>query len=331
MRIIKTLIIVFFIVCIANNAMGQNETSIPRWKLLSRSYGFLLGQQAGFDFLIKNYPDLSSEAKIAKYKFDSSSLGLGAIGVKQELSELLGDDWDSFAIQLKLQNAETIKNNNVSRKEAVVFLQEVRDRASPGIFFPEEICATILSANTEFIKNPELEISRGWKQDFRTKNHPKAKGVDFTISYPITWSKREGYRPNIIQFFQSQSDYGLVNSSLMVIHIPGEVPTKDDYLEVFTSKDLVPQGGKFIKSQELLIENLPAGMLVCDIKMQRLDVEHIMRTTLFCIGMGNNMIQVQFGLTEMPGSGDTLATLQKKYMPLYREVMNSLIINDLYN
>ena len=201
---------------------------------------------------------------------------------------------------------------------------------------PETIRSTLLSSVPRYSKNPALELFDGWKQTFRTKGHPKAKGVDFSISVPVSWSKREGNRPNIIQVFRSGSGHGPIVCSLMVRTIPlptDYAPTKQELKEFFQPgelKGMVPDGGKFVTAQEIVLDGEPAGMLVCDITQQRLDITIAMRMTQFVTIRKNSMIIIQFAVSQLPGRKESLDQLQQRFLPTFKSVASTLVLNDRY-
>ena len=201
---------------------------------------------------------------------------------------------------------------------------------------PKPILATLLSAHPRFAKNPVLELLSGWKQTFRTKGHPKAKGVDLSISFPLSWSKREGYRPNIIQFFQSGAGHEPIMCALMVKNIPlpaGYELSEKELKEFFQPNELrhmFADGGTFIEAKSIVLEGAPAGMLVFDQTMQRLDITLTARITLFVTIRGKSMILVQFMIPKLPNSKESLDELQQKQLPVYRAIINTLVLNDKY-
>ena len=314
----------------------SEELSIkePRWKQLSQAYGFVLGQQTSLELIEKKFPDLVKDVKIAWFAFNSTALGESMKGVEEELSMEFGDKWSEYKKEMTAQMDSLFEGQEFTRQQAVAFLQEVRQRAKGKM--PESILAALLSAHPRFSKNPELELSTGWKQTFRTKDHPKAKGVDFSISFPASWSKREGYRPNIIQFFQSGAGHGPIMCNLMVMDIPlpaGYKPTEEELKEFFQPnelKDMVPDNGRFIDAKSIVLENAPAGMLVSDQTMQRLDLTLAMRMTQFITIQGKSMIFIQFMVTKIPDSKESLDQLQHKYLPTYKAIANTLVLNDKY-
>lgn len=306
----------------------------PRWKQLSQAYGFVLGQQASRELVERKFPELTQDVKESWFAFNSSALGESVKGVETELSTQLGDKWPEMKKQLTSQMQKMVEGQQITSEQATTFLTEVKLRGKGEL--PESIRSALLSAHPRFSNNPGLELAEGWKQTFRTKGHPKAKGVDFSISFPASWSKREGHRPNIIQFFQSGAGHGPIMCSLMVKNIPlpaGYKLTEAESKEFFQPnelKDMVPEGETFVEAKSIVLDGSPAGMLVSDQTKQRLDISLTMRMTQFVSIQGSSMISIQFMVAETPDSKDSLDELQKKYLSTYRAVANTFVFNDKY-
>ena len=96
-------------------------------------------------------------------------------------------------------------------------------------------------------------------------------------------------------------------------------------------KDMVPDGGKYITAQELLLEGAPAGMLVCDMTEQRLDIANTIRMTQFVTIHKNSMIFIQFNIFKLPSMEATLDQLQQQFLPAFKTVVNTFVLNDRYN
>lgn len=310
------------------------STKEPRLKQLSQAYGFVLGQQTGLELIEKTFPDLAKDVKDAWFAFNSTALGESVKGVEEELSRELGDKWSEYKKDMIAQMASLIGNQELTRQQAVAFLQEVHQRAKGEV--PESVLAALLSAHPRFSKNPALELWAGWRQTFRTRGHPKAKGVDFSISLPASWSKREGHRPNIIQFFQSGAGHGPIMCSLGVKNIPlpaGYKFSKDELKEFFQPnelKDIVPDGGTLIDAKYIVLDNTPAGMLIYDQITQRLNMTLKIRVTQFIVIQGRAMIFIQCLATTLPNKNESLGELQHKYLPTYKSIANTLVLNDNY-
>lgn len=310
------------------------STKEPRWKQLSQAYGYVLGQQTSLELIEQKFPDLSKDVNDAWFSFNSTALGKSAEGVEKELAKLLGDKWPQYQEMMAAQIDTLIKGQDFTRKEAVTFLEEVRHRAKGEI--PSPILATLLSANPRYSRSPGLELAEGWKHTYRTKGHPKAKGVDFSVSFPASWSKREGERPNVIQVFQNNFGHGPIMGMLMVKNLPlpqGYKPTKSELKEFFQPtelKSLVPDSGTFVDAKTIALEGAPAGMLISDQVMQRLDITLPMRMIQFITIEGRSMIFIQFLISKMPGSKESLDELQRQYLPAFRLIANTFVLNDKY-
>ena len=313
---------------------GEISAKEPRWKQLSQAYGFVVAQQTSLELIEREFPDLAKDVKGAWFAFNSTALGESVKGVEAELARLLGQDWSKYNNDLTAQIDTLITGQDVTRQQAVAFLQEVRQRAIGEL--PESILATLLSAHTRFARNPGLELLEGWKQTFRTRGHPKAKGVDFSIAFPLSWSRREGNRPNVIQFFQSGAGHGPIMSSLMVRDIPlpaGYELSERELREFFHPNELrhmVPHGGEFIDARAISLEGAPAGILVSDQTIERLDMTVTTRMTQFVTIQEKSMIFFQFMINKLPDSNESLDELHKNQFPTYRAIVNTFVLNDSY-
>ena len=315
-------------------AQEEFNTVEPRWKQLSQAHGFVLAQQAALELVEKKFPSLAKDAKEAWFAFNATALGESVKGLEVELARELGAKWPEYKAQVDTQTNDILRKQDMTLQQAKEFLAEVRSRAKGDM--PETIRSALLSAHSRFSKNPALELTGGWKQTFRTKDHPKAKGVNFSISFPASWSKREGNRPNIIQVFRSGGGHGPIMCSLAVKPLPlpaGYTPSQQELKEFFQPdelKGMVPDGGKFVSAQEIVLEGAPAGMLVCDVTKQRLDLEIAMRMTQFVTFDKGSMILIQFMISKPPGTTETLDQLQQQFLPTFKLVANTLVLNDRY-
>jgi hypothetical protein len=299
----------------------------PRWKQLAQGYGFLLGQQNNLKRIEKDFPDLAGDVKQAWFAFQSCALGESLPGVEAELGVLLGENWPAAKERMAAENVAMINGQKVSRAQAVGFLAEVRARAKGQL--PENIRTALLSAHPRYAKNSAAELSEGWKQTFRTKDHPKAKGLDFAISLPASWSKREGNRPNIIQFFQSGGGHGPLMCAIMAKTFPlppGSQLTRKELEEFFRPeelKDLVPEKATFVSAKPLVLEGMPAGLLIADQAAQRLDLSVTLRLVQFITIRDSSIIFIQFSFAKSPTQ--SLDDLQQQVLPTCLLIANSFI------
>jgi hypothetical protein len=331
----KTNVFLVILFCFHASAVAQDFTpKEPRWKQLSQAFGFVLGQQVSLELIEKEFPDLARNVKESWFDFNSSAIGESVEGVEEELSSVLTDKWPEMKEKMTSQMREMVGGQQFTREQATAFLGEVKRRGKGEL--PESICSVLLSAHPRFLENPGLELVEGWKQTFRTKGHPKSKGMDFSVSFPISWSKREGNRPNSIQFFQSRAGHGPIMCNLMVKDLPmpaGYKPKPEELRRFFQPdqlKDFVSEGETFIDGKSIVLEGAPAGMVVSDYTSQRLDVSLTIRMTQFITIQDRSAIFIQFMVAGLPDAKESLDKLQEKFLPTYRAIANTFVFNERY-
>jgi hypothetical protein len=100
--------------------------------------------------------------------------------------------------------------------------------------------------------DPAREFLDGHRATFSTMGHPKAKGVVFTIAYPLSWAAKEGERPNIVQRFISEHGHGLEMALILTkqLSLPADsVLTYQDLRELFDVgilRGMLPPGATYI-------------------------------------------------------------------------------------
>lgn len=306
----------------------------PRWKQLSQGYGFLLGQEATVASIEQKFPSLTKTANEARFVFDSSAVGESRKGVETELTILMGDKWPEFKAGMASDLKNALSERAITEKQASEFLAEMKARAKGQV--PDGILASLLSAHSRYSANPALEMTEGWKRQFRSEGLEKAKDVDFSISVPVSWSARDGNRPNILQVFQSQAGHGPAMCNLIVAKLPSREGTpilKEDMKAMVGTealKETVPKGGTFVSAKEIELEGAPGGVVVYDITEKRLDVEISMRRTHFVVLYQNSMVMIQFSVSKLPSTKETIEEAQNRFMPTFLLIANSLIMNDRY-
>ena len=178
------------------------------------------------------------------------------------------------------------------------------------------------------------EFLRGEREKFNTKNHPKAKGLDMTISFPKSWIAQEGERPNVVQKFLGENDFAVVTLTTAKLPIPaGEPLTKVEMEEMFSPaelKDYVPPGGTFVKAETTTIENLPTGMLEYSLSQSRAGTTVNLQGLIFVFIAGDIMVQIQGQVGVEPNSGISATQQMAKIKPLFMQMANSVVLNSAY-
>jgi len=323
------LFIVFvFLVLAANTQTVVAQTiEAPLYKDLSRTLGFIMGQRFTLNIIKAEYPNLALQAQVAESEFESS-FSNAEKNIIYALQEILKEECPEFLEILEQQVNDLLSTQQLNQEVAAKFITEVESRARGEI--PSPILETLLTY--QFIDWPIEEFTLGYNRVFRTKNHPKAKNVDFQIRYPISWRPEEGERPNIIQKFTSENGRGLECFLLMVRDNP--IPlTEQDLDDLFVESELkgmVPEGAKFISVKPIVLDKHKGAMIIYDYTGQRVDITITTRNLWFITIYERKMIQIFCSVSALPGEESKLQERFNHFEPLFKMIANTFIIQEQY-
>ena len=312
-------------------AETEKSVSMSQTEELSQAYGYCLGQQYSIERIKKEYPNLSQNASIAQLEFDRT-FKPSYDNIAGNLRKLMKTKWAAYEKDMASNIHKMSFSRPLSEAQAEAFLQEVRSRAKGNIETP--VIETLLTNHPFFQKNPGEEFARGFVKTFRTGSHPKTKGVDFHIQYPMSWRAKEGQRSNVIQIMTSENGRGRDSIVLMVKDIPlpaGYQISNKERDEFFTEaalKEMAPEGAKLIKAQPIVLENLKAGMMVFDQEMQRIDQTILMRNLHYILLVRDKLVFVQCMTGEISKSRSAVVDRFNKMEPLFKLIGNSLVIHN---
>ncbi len=321
-------IVFLFLVLAANTQTVVAQTiEAPLYKDLSRTLGFIMGQRFTLNTIKAEYPNLALLVQVAESEFESS-FSNAEKNIIYALQEILKEEYPEFLETLEKQINDLIPSLQLNQEDAARFITEVESRARGEMPFP--ILETLLTY--QFIDWPMEKFTLGYNRVFRTKNHPKAKGVDFQIRYPISWLPEEGERPNIIQKFTSENGRGLEGFSLMVMDIPIPLTEQelDDFFVESELKGIIPEGGKFISAKPIVLDKHKGAMIVYEYTAQQLDITITTRNLWFIIIYERKIIQIFCSISALAGEESELQERFNRFEPLFKMIANSFIIQEQY-
>lgn len=332
-NVVRLILLLLVLMVSPLNAYAEIKLSNPLAKDIGQAYGFYLGQNYSLSEISKKYPSLSGLALIAEKEFSatfkSSIDGMDALMAKYAKSE-----WNKIKAQLTTQIASSINIEQISETQARQFVEQVRERAKGNIESP--VIETMLLFKSGYEKNPEREFLDGYKFKYSTNGAGKAKGVAFSIESPKTWVAKEGNRPNIVQKFVSENGRGLEFLLILIKEIPlqpGEKITEKDISEILNPKDIqdfIPDGGVYLNSGKLTLENLPGFWVHFKMDMARMRNTVGMETIMYTIFYKNKMIQIQGQVVSSINGEPAERGGLKKYEKLFDLMANSFVISSMY-
>ena len=329
-RLILTLLV---IIVSSPNAYAEIKFTNALAKDIGQAYGFYLGQNYSLSEISKKYPSLSGLALIAEKEFSatfkSSIESMDALMAKYAKSE-----WNKIKKKLTTQIASSINIEQISETQARQFVELVRERAKGNIDSP--VIKTLLLFRSGYESNPEREFLDGYKYKYSTNGIGKAKGVAFSIESPKTWVAKEGNRPNIVQKFVSENGRGLELLLILIKEVllqPGEKITEKDVSEILNPKDIqdfIPDGGIYLDSGKLTLENLPGFWVHFKVDMARVRNTVGMETIMYTIFYKNKMIQIHGQVVTSINGEQAERGGFKKYEKLFNLMANSFVMYNVY-
>lgn len=327
------LFVVFVLLVLATHTQTVSAQTFesPLLNDLSKTLGFIMGQRYSLNLIKAKYPNLALQVQVAESEFESS-FSNAEKNINYALQEILKEEYPEFLEMLEKQINDLIPSLQLNQEDAARFITEVESRARGEI--PSPILETLLAY--QFIDWPMEEFTLGYNWVFRTKNHPKAKDVDFQVRYPISWQPKEGERPNIIQMFTSENGRGLESFGLMVMDIP--IPLDytlteqdlDDFFVESELKEIIPEGGKFISTKPIVLDNHKGAMIIYEYTVQRVDITITMRALVFITIYERKMIQIFCSVSALPGEESELQERFNRFEPLFKMIANTFIIQEQY-
>lgn len=324
---LKKLILFIFLFFISLNAV---ELTKPLMMDMSRTYGYVTTQNLVLERLKKKYPNKKHEYYKAQVEFDLK-FKPSIDNFKKAFGE---EGWKKFEGILgnKLIDEANKINLNSSYKNG--FANEVLLRVKGNIESP--VLETLLMFHPKYQKNPSLEFTDGFKKRLSSKDKPKAKGVDFHIDIPKSWKVKDGKRPNVIWLSNGNNGYlDKGNSSVSFSAIVRKLPENINSISNDEAQEFCNEAFKDSYIKECIkttLENLPTVYARNTMEIKRLRLSSTMEIANYFVFYNDKLILLQ-GMVNTINNQLTRKQLNKKfekYLPLFDQIANSLVIKDLY-
>lgn len=297
---------------------------------LGRTFGFCYGQRLSLTQLRQMFPDLETQIMLAEMQWNTA-FKEAEEGVEARLKALAPDQWTDTRAKMIAQFEPILKqqNSKATREIAINFLEVVEQRAKGAIDSPNR--EMLLASHPKFMKSPELEFAAGYTGTFSSKGHSKAKGVELTVRYPLSWKQLEADRPNIVQKWTSDGGHGTDIFMVQIRKLPA-LPTPQESAELFTesfAKEMFEDGGKTLSYTTGRLENLPLGIIHFTQTTKRLDLSVDTRGVFYYLVLDDAFIVLQF-MCYTPGGAEAMEARIKQLEPLTRAIVNSLVLPTNY-
>lgn len=222
---------------------------------LEETFGFIKAQEFLLNTIERKYPELGVEASIAKLEFRKNySRALSQINVK--MKEFHGNSFANYL--LKLENIATANFENMSRKDAVLFINQVKKRAQGTIKSP--YLETLLKY--QYMDNPVGELLDNHYNIYSITNYSNnSSKTKISVRVPKSW-KELNFKQSPLILKKFRSEQGMGQEIITIMKSPLNGYGKN--LNSFTAEELqkmIPENAKQTSINKKLINDKLTGII----------------------------------------------------------------------
>lgn len=179
-----------------------------------------------------------------------------------------------------------------------------------------------------------LEFMSGQRATYSSKGSAKAKGLEISFDYPVSWSGADGRRPNTLYQVTSNFGKGLELCNLVIRELPlpaGYTPTRSEVLELFEARalpGLIPAGSTYIGGAPTQLDGQLGAWINFSHDMDRAGIALRMQWLAFHFYYEKRLVNFSCAVG---ASGKTptqdVRDRYRTFLPLFQQMANSLIIH----
>ena len=306
-----------------SSSMSHSRQSLTA---LTKTFGFLMGQQATLSRIQRTYPSMATECEIARTTFNAAFPNVQK-RLERELVAAFGNaGFDSFKASLEDKIKQSLETQKIDESLSADFLNTVMSR-SIGKELDADIWKTMLAAN--YFERPVDEFLDGHVKRFSSDGSGKSLGARFTLKVPISWESADGVRPNVVTKWVSENGNGPNTVMVQVWSMGGEEVTAQDVREFATPasiKSLIPDIGEVISSKSFVHEGNPAVVMDYRMKVDRVGILRSTRAQSYMIYTKNAAINLTCMTVVAEANNSQVDAKFNPMKPVCLQIANSLTL-----
>jgi hypothetical protein len=180
--------------------------------------------------------------------------------------------------------------------------------------------------------NRELqEFELGLTHEYKSTKNPKAKGIIFSIKYPMSWKAEPGNRPNVVQKFMKNSGDGLESASIVVKYVGKNKTDIDTALDLEKIRDDLPNSAIYLEGSSIHLDGCPGLQIRFIDTLEQMGVKIKIFMDVYNIYYDGKIIVINC-MTANPADfqQDEIIRHHQKHEKLFRLMANSLVIHSQY-
>lgn len=292
-----------------------------------------MAQERSLGMIEAKYPNMREQVLEARKAFRAAFQP--AIEATDALMQVRdGANW-AQAKKLGESTLNALNSSALTSEQAAEYISTVNRRAKGSM--PHDIYVVLAALHPDYLRHPELELTRGYVQEYKTDGSGKSLGLKLSIQYPTSWVAAEGRRPHILWKASSHDSY--VSAMLLVKNTPTQLTSDNDTKEALgylTSQEYLAHeapGAAYVAAGQTTIAGQPARYMdyehVVSRKIGKDTVTMLMRGRYYVVIYGQTLIVFQADITEAQGgSVEAVRDAFRKHEKLFDLMALSL---DIYN
>lgn len=311
----------------ASATLTHSQSSV---KAISKTYGFVLGQDSSLARVERTYPDAAIQIEMARLAFNSSFPDIKKKLEAELIAAIGAENLKKLRVEIDNKLRDMQAKQKVTPQIAQQFLEQVKARAKGDELEPD-VLRYLLAVR--YSENPVDEFSDRFRQRFRTDGSGKARGIRLVLQLPRSWLAAEGERPHIVQKWTSEGGTGNSIVMLDIRDAEGYNPSRSEMEQFVKSgevREAVPEGGTMHDSGTVTLEKRTGYWIDMSVKLERAGVRMYQRGTmhqLFIKGKAVGLLCMSYSKQDEPQKADAAAKLIK---PICQQVLNSLVLEQAY-
>ena len=308
-------------------ALYHSQSSI---KAISKSYGFILGQEFSLARVERTYPETAMQVELARVTFNSAFPDIKRKLEAELTAALTAPKFKELRDGMDSKIRPMLTKQQLTPQLAQQFLEQVKARAK-GEEMEPDVLRYLLAVR--YANNPVAEFGDGFRQRFRTDGSGKSQGVRLVLQLPRSWVAKEGERPHIVQKWTSEGGTGSSMIMLDIRDAQGYSPGRKEMERFVKSgevREIVPEGGTMHDAGTFTMEQRTGYWVEMSVKLERAGFRMYERGSihqLFINGKAVGLMCMSYAKEDEPQQADAAAKLNK---PICQQVLNSLVLEQAY-
>ena len=236
----KTLSLIITLL-IGMNLSGQNHGEIME---CGKAIGYAYGIELTLNHIIESNTRYSRIAKVKQIEFNQAH-GQSI----NEIEQIVQEHYKLTSSEIKMKIRDDLENElsfeMMSDFDIDNYLDNFLTSHIMGLDkYTCDFVGILNKYNNRFNKNPLLEFLNNYRKTIGTLDHPKAKGLDLSFEYPLSWTAQEAKRPNVVTLIKDNK-----NLCSITLAIKDIVPSIEEEFGKFSEEEV-----EYIRSEEFALE-----------------------------------------------------------------------------